>query len=218
MGTSFTPTPQDVERYRRLRSLQMDLNRSLIKTVPRHALDEVGDALGILHNGVLEIDNADMSSVVMDCCLYDWFEGGKNLVQRYAESHPAKPGTDETFLLSACVQAKYRVLMAESTVPGAGLYCRDFLNNEDLFVMDLALSRSLPSGEAALATRTIPLREDSLTSGAGLPLNSRKTVQALSRIGSGTRDSRQGPCSVALLIVRACLPAGAPHSINSQTP
>src|SRR5258708_37022311 len=85
MGTCFTPTPQDVERYRRLRSLQMDLNRSLIKTVPRHALDEVGDALGILHNGVLEIDNADMSSVVMDCCLYDWFEGGSILVKRYPD-------------------------------------------------------------------------------------------------------------------------------------
>ena len=196
----------------------MDLNRSLIKTVPRHALDEVGDALGILHNGVLEIDNADMSSVVMDCCLYDWFEGGKNLVQRYAESHPAKPGTDETFLLSACVQAKYRVLMAESTVPGAGLYCRDFLNNEDLFVMDLALSRSLPSREAALATRTIPLGEYSMTSGAGLPINSEKTVQALSRIGSGKRDSREGPGSVPLLIVRACLAGGAGDYVKYQTP
>lgn len=218
MGTSFTPTPQDVERYRHLRSLQMDLNRSLIKTVPRHALDEVGDALGILHNGVLEIDNADMSSVVMDCCLYDWFEDGKNLVQRYAESHLAKPGTDESFLLSACMQAKYRVVMAQSIVPGAGLYCRDFLNSEDLFVMDLALSRSLPSGKAALATRTIPLGEYSMTSGAGLPINSEKTVQALSRIGVGKRDSREGPGSVALGIVRACLAGGAGHYVKYQTP
>jgi len=108
--------------------------------------------------------------------------------------------------------------MAESTVPGAGLYCRDFLNNEDLFVMDLALSRSLPSGEAALATRTIPLGEYSMTSGAGLPINSEKTVQALSRIGSGKRDSREGPGSVALLIVRACLAGGAADYVKYQTP
>ena len=108
--------------------------------------------------------------------------------------------------------------MAQSTVPGAGLYCRDFLNNEDLFVMDLALSRSLPSGKAALATRTIPLGEYSMTSGAGLPINSEETVQALSRIDSGKRDSREGPGSVALLIVRACLAGDAADYIRYKTP
>src|SRR5258708_15826725 len=103
MGTSFTPSKQDVERYRRLRALNMDLNHRMIKTIPRHAFDEDGDAIGIRHNGVLVFDSADMSSVLMDCCLYDWFEAGKNAIHRYAQSHPAKQRTDESFLLSACV-------------------------------------------------------------------------------------------------------------------
>jgi hypothetical protein len=37
----------------------------------------------------------DVSSVLQDCCLYDWFEDGRNLVQRYAEAHPANPETEE---------------------------------------------------------------------------------------------------------------------------
>ena len=218
MGTSFTPSKQDVERYRRLRALNMDLNHRMIKTIPRHAYDEVGDAIGIRQNGVLVFDSMDMSSVLMDCCLYDWFEHGKNVVQRYAKSHPAKPRTDESFLLSACVQAKYRILMVRSTVSGSGLRCHDVLNNEDLFVMDLGLSRSLPNGKGTLATRTIPFGEYSITSGAGLPINSEKTVQALSRLEGGPDDMIRAPGRTALLIVRACLATGAADHVMYETP
>src|SRR5262245_16099817 len=96
MGSSFSPTRQDVERYRRFRALCVELNRNLVKTIPRQAYDEIGDALGIRRNGVLVSETEDMSSVLADCCLYDWYENGKNLVERYAEKHAAIPGTDES--------------------------------------------------------------------------------------------------------------------------
>ena len=167
METDFISTRQDVERYRRLRAVIRDLNHRMLKTIPRQAYDEIGDAIGIRHGGVLVFDSEDMTAVMADCCLYDWFEDGKNLVQRYAETHPAKPGTDESYLLSASVQAKYRVLVVEKVVPDAGLHCRDVLNGGELFLMDLAFSHSAQS-EAALATRTIPLGEYWMTGGAAL--------------------------------------------------
>jgi len=167
MATSFSPTRQDVERYRSLRAVSMELNHRILKTIPRQALDEIGDALGIRRNGVLVFDSEDMTSVIMDCCLYDWYENGKNLVQRYAETHPAPPETDESYLLQACLQAKYRILMARSAVPGAGIHCQDVLNGGDLFLMDLAMSQNIPCVNAAVATRTIPLGEYWMTSGAG---------------------------------------------------
>lgn len=64
----------------------MALNHKIIKTIPRQAYDEIGDAFGIRRSGVLVFDNEDITSVVMDCCLYDWYENGKNLVQRCAET------------------------------------------------------------------------------------------------------------------------------------
>ena len=214
MGTPFSPTRQDVERYRRFRALSLDLGHRIIKTIPRQAYDEVGDAIGILHNGVLVFDSEDMTGVMMDCCLYDWFEDGKNLVQRYSETHPARPGTDESYLLNAYLQAKYRVLVVQSTVPDAGLHCHDVLHNEEVFLMDVAFSRSVRSGGIALATRTIPLGEYWMTSGAALPINSGSAVKsALSRIESGKHKALEGPGSVALSIVRACLAAGAADHI-----
>src|SRR5580658_9918271 len=177
----FSPTRQDVERYRRFRALGSELCHRIVNTISKHAHYEVGDAIGILHNGVLVFDSEDMFGVLMDCCLHDWFEDDQNLVQRYAEAHPARPGTDESYLLSAYSQAKYRVVVTQSSVPDAGVHCRDVLNNEDLFLMDLAMSRSLGSGDAArgamLATRTISLGEYSMTTGAFLPITSKDAFQ-----------------------------------------
>ena len=217
MHTPFSPTRQDVERYRHLRALCRDLNHRITKTIPPQAYDEVGDAIGILHNGVLVFDSEDMTSVMMDCCLYDWFENGKNVVQRYSETHPAKPGTDESYLLSACTQAKYRILVVQTAVPDAGLHCNDILNNEELFLMDLALSRSLKSGDAALATRTIPLGEYWMTGGAGLPMNSKNAVRHfLSRIESEKHKLLEGPGSLPLLIVRTLLASGAADYVTYE--
>jgi hypothetical protein len=210
MAISFSPTEWDVERYRRFRGMSTELNSRMVKTIPKHVYDEVGDAIGVRHNGALLFDTEDVPGVLMDCCLHDWFENGENLVQRYAEAHPGKPGTDECFLLSAYTQAKYRVLLTEYSVPDAGVDCRDILNNEDLFLMDLALSRSLGSGAAArgmaLATRTLPLGDYSMTTGAFLPIHSREAFKNMPRAEGGLF---KGPGGIALSIVRACLAAGA---------
>jgi hypothetical protein len=218
LAAPFSPTQQDVDRYRRLRALSMELGHRIFDTIPRQAFAEVGDAIGIRHNGVLVFDSEDMSGVMADCCLYDWFEDGKNLVQRYAETHPSVPGTDESYLLSAYTEAKYRVVLMRSAVPDAGVHCRDLLNGEEFFVMDLGLSRSLGSGEAALATRTIPLGEYWMTGGAGLPITSREAIKhAFSRTDSGKHMLLEGPGGLALLIVRALLADGVADHVAYET-
>jgi hypothetical protein len=127
-----------VDRYLRLRAASKKLNHILLKEISRQAYDDIAEALGFLRDGVL------------------------------TETHPAEPGTDEHYLLNRYLHAQYRVLIVESAAPGAGIACRDLLHNkEDLFVMDLGLSRSDPEGRA-FATRTVPLGEYWMTTGAGL--------------------------------------------------
>src|SRR5437660_253720 len=75
---SFIPSGTDIERYRRLRRLAAELNQKIIETVPKQAMHEVGRAIGILQRGTLVFETEDETSVLMDCCLYDWIEGGKN--------------------------------------------------------------------------------------------------------------------------------------------
>jgi hypothetical protein len=207
-----------VERYRKLRAAATALNHRIIDTIPRRTIGEVADAIGISHNGVLVLDTEDVSSVLMDCCLYDWYENGKNVVERYAETHPEPPGTDEGFLLSAYLQAKYRILVVRSTVRGAGLHCHDVLNREELFLMDIALSQTA-SRDVALATRTIPLGGYSMTGGAGLPVASREaSLRVLERLEMETPKALCEPGGLALSIVRVCLAAGASHHVRYETP
>ncbi|MGA7240728.1 MAG: hypothetical protein WBY44_33900 [Bryobacteraceae bacterium] len=218
MPNSFSPTPRDVERYRRLRAVSVALNHKIVKTIPRQAYDDIGDALGIRRNGVLVFDSEDMTSVMSDCCLYDWYENGKNLVQRYAEAHPALEETEESYLLQACLQAQYRVLVADSVVPGAGIHCHDVLNGGGLFLMDLAISQGVTNSNVALATRTIPLGEYWMTGGAGLPINSQESaVDALRQIARDLGKPPQGARGVALTVARACLAAGAASHVRYES-
>ena len=218
MAISFSPTREDVERYRRLRALSADLNRRILETLPRRAFEDIGETLGIFRGGILMFDNAEMMSVMTDCCFFDWYENGKNLVQQFADAHPAVPGTDESYLLQAYLQAKYRILTAQSTVPGAGLYCEDVLNGGELFLMDIAFSQTLRP-KHAIATRTVPLGEFWVSCGAGLPID-RETdvVSAVLQIESGLRKPIEQRAMKTLTIVRACLNAGAADHIAYERP
>ena len=242
MGKFFTPSPGDVERYLHLRALSVEITTKIIKTIPNRALDDIGDALGILKDGTLVFESMDMSNVLMDCCFYDWFEGGRNVVQRYAEEHPAKPGTEEAFLLDAFLKAKFSLLVPQSAVPGAGIHCMDVLNREkagslpddseqvqggagrefnnraELFLMDIGLSRTIDCAKIALATRTIPLGEFWMSGGGALPLtNKASSLQALRDFKLDKHKTFSGPGGRALMIVRTCLEAGVADHVRYET-
>ncbi len=219
MATPFSPTPQDVDRYRSLRALSRDLNNRLVRTIPKQAFDDVGAALGLLHDGVLVLETEDVSAVMADCCLHDWHKDGKNLVQRYAEEHIATLGTVENYLLQAYCNAKYRVLAMDSAVPGAGHHCRDILNGGELFLMDVSFSRNCPCGDVALATRTIPLGEYWMSGGAALPIDSETDFEsALRRSVDELPDWCEEGAMLPIAIVRACLAAGAAEHVSYATP
>jgi hypothetical protein len=208
----FIPTSEDVARYRRLRAVSRDLNQSVVKTVPRRAYLAIGEALGIMRDdGALVFASDDVSSVLMDCCLYEWFEEGTNPVLRFAAENPGDVGSDEQLLLDAYLHSKYRILESKEIVFGAGVRCRDLLNDEDLFLMDLAIGQSPRISNVPLATRTIPLGKYCMTGGAALPmLAEQSSLDEFKRM-------RDQP-GVALAIVRACLAAGAGEHIRYAGP
>jgi hypothetical protein len=214
---SFTPSGTDIERYRRLRRLAADLNSKIVQTIPKQAMDDVGKAIGILQRGTLVFHAEDETSVLMDCCLYDWIEREKNLVEKYAESHPLLAGTEERELLEAFRLAKYRILVPLSRVEGAGVYFTDLFTREELFVMDLGMSQNALN--IAYATRTIPLGSFWMTGGAGLPIaadgirkaGARLHEQDLLHDGNFTDPHR-----AALTIVRTLLEKGASEHVKYQ--
>jgi hypothetical protein len=168
MATKFTPTRKDIDRYKHLRMLGTELTQEIVHTVPGQAWDDIGEAIGIPDRD--QLDNEHAGNVLADCCIYDWVRNGKNVMQRFSESHPEKPGTDEDYVMQAYLRAEYRIVAQKSAIPGAGVYCRDVRTQDELFVMDLSLSRSGNLSGMALAARLVPLGEYWITTGAGLPV------------------------------------------------
>jgi len=221
VGESVVITTEEVARYERLRAASRRLNHRILKTLPRQAAGEIGAALGILRNEVLVFDTMDVTSVLMDCCLFDWVRGGKNAVERFAGNPFAPLSADERYLLQAYQKARYRLLFVETQARGAGVGCLDILANERIFLMDVAFSESVPEGAPlALATRTIPLGPYWMTSGAGLPIANKETVAALRRklhiIGDDV--SKMDPHLLSLEVVRTCLDSGAAEHVRYEGP
>jgi SEC-C motif len=215
----FVPTSADVEHYKHLRRLAKDLNHKIVKTVPREAMQEIGDALGILRNGTLVFETEHEPDILMDCCLYDWIRDGKNVVERFAEDHPPMPETEEGELLQAYLRAQYRILMPQSCVKGAGVHVVDLLAPEELFLMDVGISES-PLG-IAYATRTIPLREYWITGGAGLPTGQEGITRALNRLRKKrllVNGRFSDPHQATLAFVRTLLEEGVSQNITYEDP
>jgi hypothetical protein len=133
MGTCFLPTRQDVERYRSWRALSISVCERMTKIIPRQALYEIADALGILRNGILVFDSPDVTSVLANCYLFELPVAGRS-PSKISDSGGAVHSGGRRRLLPGC------------------------LNGEELFLMDHGLSKSAADGKS-LATRTIPLGE-----------------------------------------------------------
>ena len=218
---AFTPSWSDVERYKRLRSLGKDLNHRMVQTIPRETLHAVGEAIGILHQGVLVFATEDMSGVLVDCCLYDWPLEGKSRVQQYAETRTLAPGSDEHELLQAYLHAEYRILVPQARWRGAGVHFADAFSEDQFFVMDIGLSQSSLDPKMALATRIIPLGAYWMTGGVGLPMTEEARETAYRRLAAegvlvdGTVTDRR---RMALVTVRACLETGAAEHVAYEDP
>ena len=216
MGTLFSPTRQDVERYQQLRAANVKLSQRILETVPKKAWDDIGDAIGILRDGVLVFDSEDMVGVLGDCLLYNWFQNGKNVVQLFASTHVMNSGSDEDVVLRACLSAKYRILKVQSALPGAGIYCQDLLSGFELFLMDVGMSKTATKGYS-VATRTLPIDEYWVTGGAGLPIDKETPIdEARRQLERDYPDLVEAPDGMALPIVRACLAAGAGDRVRYE--
>jgi hypothetical protein len=220
LGITKTITWGDVEKYQRLREASRKLMSRLTKTIPRAAMEEIAEALGIMWKGVLVYDTEDVTAVHADCCLHDWIRDGRNLVTKYSLDHPASPGTDEDFLLRAHQQARFRILLPKSVAPGAGMECTDALSGEHLFLMDIAYCSSVHDGGPVMAARTVPLDGYWMTTGAGLPITGQKAgeevVREVKRLFKVVPPV--DPHEMALAILRKCLDCGAAEYITYRGP
>ena len=201
MASTLAPTTRDLDEYRQMRGRMSRFINRLVDDIPKRAWFEVTEALGLDPDGVTANDH--VYNIVADCCFFDWFdENRRNVVERYADRHRPRRGSDESIVLDAYLQAEYRILYPQSIVPSAGMYCRDDLNQKELFLIDLALSRNQDFKKVIYAVRTIPFGAYWISTSAGIPVRVNGSKAAVHEFRKMNRDWPDNLSRSVLLIRR----------------
>jgi hypothetical protein len=205
MTTCIAPGPTDLARYTSLRARLREFNARLVRTIPRHVLGEIGAALGLRSRDTLCFRSESEIAVLMDSCLFEWTEDGRNIVERYAQGHASIVTDDEHELLAIMRRARYTVVAVETVVPGLGLWAFDLHEGERIFIMDVGLSHTAAKSWL-LASRLFPLSGYWMTSGAALPIGC-SPAERFEGMGPGLKEALTTPAG-RLGVVRACLERG----------
>lgn len=161
-----------LDLYKRYRAIGRELNRLLLKRVPKRTLVQSAKKLGFRKRGILVFDSEDETSVLMDYCIHSYRGMGPTVVERFLAEAPYPPDSDEMTLLKAKAKARYALFTVQDAEPGFGVHGKDTLRNESLFLIDVGFSQTATPG-TVLATRIVRLPRFAMTAGAALPVASR---------------------------------------------
>jgi hypothetical protein len=211
-------------RYRKIREVSFHLNNKLVKTLSKETLEEGGRRLGILKRGVLVFDSEDETSVLMDYCIYNVHNHGRNAVQRYLAETPPRAGSDEMLVLKAMMDAYYSILQVQSVERGVGVNVLDMLRRDTGFVADIGFGNTAKVG-MGLAGRVIPFEGFLMSGGASLPVDDKAGLRVsggLKRLFDRPTDYKRltpdQEADLAAMVIRSCIDTGTASQIVYQTP
>ena len=212
-----------VNKYKRFRQINRELNSILTKRLSRNALDEAGRKLGILEGDVLVLGREDEMSVLMDYCIYEYRENGQNAVSRYLAESPPAGDTDEYTVLKAMSQSLYTLIKVAKVLPGVGVEADDLFSDRTYPLIDIGFGSSAVEG-FALATRLIPFTDFVMTSGAALPVNTETLTEIFDSVlprfaeeaGMYVEIDAQRKADFDAAVIRVCLERDMSQHIEYQ--
>lgn len=159
-----------IELYKKYREINRNFQNIIPKTLKKEVIQKCGQRLGIMKGNTLIMSHEDEICVLMDHCIYDHYENGKNAVQRYMDDLQPLVGSDEYIVLKAMSEAFYTIVQVTEVKPKAGVFVDDIFNDRQYLLVDFGLSKSAVRG-MAIATRIIPFDDFVMTSGVPLPVD-----------------------------------------------
>ena len=221
--SGLRPSPQAdyLPRYQQLRAAGIPLNTRLVKSLPKHVIDEGGKKLGMLKKKVLTLTTEDEIAVLMDCCLHDLRWEGRTAVEHFLAESPPPDGSDEMILLQALLQARFTLIAVEAVTPGVGVHVEDLMLGDRLFLMDVGFSQSARLG-MVLAARLFAPDGVYRTTGAALPVGMMledkraallHTLRARFPDGDYRRATPELRSEFTFQMVRSCIERGASDHI-----
>lgn len=164
---SFSGISLDEYRQRRMR-LRAHHNAA-VKMVSRTVLMQCAATFGMLQGGKLALQSETEMIILFDYGIYSYRQQGKTVVERYLAKLAPPPDLDEQTVRAAMARPRYSLYQAGKAIPGTGLELHDVVREEQLFVVDQTLSKTLGEGRV-LGARLLPFPGYWMTSGAAVPL------------------------------------------------
>jgi len=180
-----------VEKYKRFREVNREFNNILTRKVSKNAIHNCGIKLGIMRGDTLVFEDEQEMDVLIDYCIYDYYENGQNAVSRYMSESPPSPGSDEYVVLKAMSEAFYTLVQIEQILKGVGVQADDLFGERRYLLTDTGLGKTGVKG-LVIATRLLPFADFVMTSGAPLPIDPEVTEEILDFIKQhfGSEDGK----------------------------
>lgn len=159
-----------VNRYKHFRAITRKLHNILPEHLPKKAIEKCGKKLGVMKGKTLVLGDIDDTAVLMDYCIYDYYENGSNAISQYIAHFPPAHDSDEYVVLKAMSESFYTLVQIERVIEGVGVLANDLLGSKQFLIIDISFSKTGVKG-LVLATRLIPFQDFVMTSGAALPVD-----------------------------------------------
>ncbi len=164
------PTKKDIEHYKNLREVGIQLHHKLFKILPREAILECAKKLGVAKFNKLIISSDEELAVLTDYCFFHYRKNKVNVISRYLSMTPPEKNSPEIKILTAMEKAHYSIFMIEETFPNKGIVVSDLSTQQEIFVIDLSLSNYGIKG-LIMAGHLVPIGQFYRTSGIAIPIS-----------------------------------------------
>ncbi len=155
----------NIDRYKKWRRLGMELNKKLIKEIPRGVFLEAAENLRMIgKGGIIVSDSEDELSYIMDRAINDIMIEDKRCIELYIDQYGESSTNNEKMLLNAMKDSYYSLFIVEGIIADKGLQLIDVFSNEKLFSLDINLSQTAEIGYL-ITSRVISIDNINFTSG-----------------------------------------------------
>jgi hypothetical protein len=211
--------------YKQYREKGTELNSAILNEIPKNVPLTAGKTLGLARGKTFVFEAESESSILMDYCIYNCPWDGKYAFEWYLERHKPPPDSAEYQLLTAMRNARYGIYKVVKIRRGVGAVVEDIFRGENMFIIDIGLSRHAIKGLAFAGRLIAPENRFFMTTGAMIPLLDEKALMAIFEFLSEmvpTPDhlknlSREQLMDISTFIIRTMLRAGAAGNILYQT-
>jgi hypothetical protein len=207
-------------RYRHLRAINKRQQSDALDYVSQTAMLDCARRLGIARGRTLLLDNPDAMTLVYDLCVHAGVGGRSRAIDRYAVRNPPVPESDEAMMLTAARQARFAIFQVQRRHEVFGLYVKDPVQDEQLWLQDESLEATCPVG-VFLASRLITIDDFVITCGVMVPVDPLVLGEAVLSLPRGFEnaiiEAMQHP-RFAIALFRAAIHAGVMDGVRYIDP